>query len=134
MNFNADAAHEVAPNALDRAIVERASAILSSVAGLESRRRSEMSEAATTWSIYCAMEKATIAVTGGFAHRRPALEVVRTIVDERAAHRNYDHRLMDYNNDPRTQLGDVKSLFDEALTRMNDPKWLSANGFVRIGP
>jgi hypothetical protein len=73
-------------------------------------------------------------VTGGFAHRRPALEVVRTIVDERTAHRNYDHRLMDYNNDLRTQLGDVKSLFDEALARMNDPKWLSANGFVYIGP
>jgi hypothetical protein len=80
------------------------------------------------------MEKATIDVTGGFGHRRPALEVVRSIVDERTASRNYNHRLMDYNNDPRTQLDDVKSLFGEALLRMNDPKWLSANGFVRIGP
>ncbi len=134
MNFNADAAHEVAPSALDRAIVERASAILSSVAVWNRADDRKCPNAATTWSIYCAMEKATIAVTGGFAHRRPALEVVRTIVDERTAHRNYDHRLMDYNNDPRTQLSDVKSLFDEALTRMNDPTWLSANGFVRIGP
>jgi hypothetical protein len=57
-------------------------------------------------------------VTSGFHHRRPALEVVREIVDERAATRNYHHRLMDYNNDPKTHLDDVKSLFKEALNRI----------------
>jgi|HubBroStandDraft_4_1064222.scaffolds.fasta_scaffold164813_3 hypothetical protein len=31
--------------------------------------------------------------------RRPAMEVVRIIIDERSAGRNYQHRLMDYNND-----------------------------------
>jgi hypothetical protein len=134
MSFSADATHEVAPNTLDRAIVRRAAAILSTVAVWNRADDRKCPNAATTWSIYCAMEKATIGVTGGFAHRRPALEVVRTVVDERTAHRNYDHRLMDYNNDPRTQLNDVKSLFAEALTRMNDPQWLGANGFVRIGP
>jgi hypothetical protein len=76
---------------------------------------------ATTWSIYCAVEKATIDVTGGFHHRRPALEVVREIVDERTATRNYRHRLMDYNNDPTTRLQDVQSLFKEALRRIKQP-------------
>jgi hypothetical protein len=46
------------------------------------------------------------------------MEAVRGIVDERTATRNYHHRLMDYNNDPTTTLGDVQSLFSEALTRM----------------
>ena len=48
----------------------------------------------------------------------PALEVVREIVDERAATRNYHHRLMDYNNDAKTHLDDVQSLFKEALDRI----------------
>jgi hypothetical protein len=64
------------------------------------------------------MEKATIEVTGGFHHRRPALQVVRKIVEERAASRPYKHRLMDYNNDPTTRFADVQTLFAEALRRM----------------
>jgi hypothetical protein len=40
---------------------------------------------------------------------------VRKIVDERAANRSYDHRLMDYNNDATTKLEDVKTLFAEAI-------------------
>ena len=54
---------------------------------------------ASTISIYCAEEQATIEVTGGFHHRRPALELVRVIVDERSKDKSYDHRLMGYNND-----------------------------------
>jgi hypothetical protein len=64
------------------------------------------------------VEKAEIEVTGGFHHRRPAGELVREIVDERAKNRNYSHRMMDYNNDPTTTLADVRSLFAEALARI----------------
>ena len=64
------------------------------------------------------MEKAEIEVTGGFHHRRPAGELVREIVDERTKARNYNHRLMDYNNDPTTKLEDVRSLFAEAMARI----------------
>jgi hypothetical protein len=65
------------------------------------------------------MEKATIDVTGAFHHRRPALQVVRAIVDERTVNRPYQHRLMDYNNDPTTRLEDVRSLFAEAIRRID---------------
>jgi hypothetical protein len=64
------------------------------------------------------MEKATIEVSGAFHHRRPALEVVRRIVDERTRGRPYEHRLMDYNNDPTTRLSDVRSLFEQAMRRI----------------
>jgi hypothetical protein len=74
--------------------------------------------AAKTWSIYCALEHATREVTGGFHHRRPALETVRLIVEERTKGRDYSHRLMDYNNDTSTHLNDVRSLFAEALAKM----------------
>ena len=59
-----------------------------------------------------------IEVTGGFNHRRPAGQLVHQIVDERSANRN-SHRMMDYNNDPRTVMADVRRLFAEAIARIN---------------
>jgi hypothetical protein len=118
LSFDLDASHEVAPNALDEEIIRKAASILSTTEAWNRADNRKCPTDATTWSIYCALEKATIEVTGGFHHRRPALEAVRQIVDERAVGRNYHHRLMDYNNDPTTHLSDVQSLFHEALTRM----------------
>jgi hypothetical protein len=117
LSFDLDASLEVKPNALDSDIVRRAAAILSSDRVWNRTDNRKCPPDATTWSIYCAMEKATIEVTGGFHHRRPALEAVRAIVDQRSEGRNYHHRLMDYNNDPTTHLSDVQSLFREALER-----------------
>ena len=119
VQFQFDTAKEVPPSDLDRQIIERASAILSSDAVWNRADNRKCSPTDTRWSIYCAMEKATIDVTGAFHHRRPALQVVRQIVDERTAGRNYHHRLMDYNNDPSTHLDDVRSLFAEALKRIH---------------
>lgn len=116
--FDLDSSREVPPNAVDAAIIRRAAGILSSDAVWNRADNRECPATATTWSIYCAMEKATIEVTGGFHHRRPALEAVREIVEKRSAGRGYHHRLMDYNNDPTTHLSDVQSLFREALQRI----------------
>ncbi len=77
------------------------------------------------------MEKATIQVTGGFQHSRPALQLVRDVISDRSAGRHYDHLLMDYNNDPRTRLSDVQNVFKEALAQMANVQWLKENGFVR---
>jgi hypothetical protein len=118
LSFDLDASHEVNPNALDQKIVREAATILSTEEAWNRADNRKCPASATTWSIYCATEKAVIDVTGGFHHRRPALEAVREIVDERTATRNYHHRLMDYNNDPATRLSDVQNLFKEALTRM----------------
>lgn len=132
LRFEVDARHEVAPDVLDREIVRRASTILSSESVWNRNDTRVCRPSATSWSIYCAMEKATIEVTGGFSHRRPALEVVRVLVDQRSAGRQYNHRLMDWNNDSRTSFGDVRSLFVEARSRMTDARWLSAQGFVPV--
>jgi hypothetical protein len=121
LRFDLDASHEVRPNALDQKIVREAAAILSTEAAWNRNDNRKCPTSATTWSIYCALEKATFDVTGGSHHRRPALEVVREIVDERTATRTYHHHLMGYNNDPTTRLNDVQSLFKEALIRMEKP-------------
>jgi hypothetical protein len=131
LSFNVYAFYEIAPDALDRKIVRRAATLLSATKVWNRNDNRVCPATATTWSIYCALEKATIEVTGGFHHGRPALQVVRLIVAQRSAGRHYDHLLMDYNNDPRTTLGDVQSLFSEALERMNDVRWLEDNGFAR---
>lgn len=86
-----------------------------------------------TYSIYCAGEKAVEEITGGtgpIEHRRPAMEVIRGIVDDRAAKRNYKHRLMDYNNDPETTIDDVRRVFQDALRRASGPTRLSRHGFA----
>jgi hypothetical protein len=129
--FDLYAFYQISPSTLDRRIVQRAAALLSNTATWNRVDNRECPKNAVTLSIYCAMEKATIQVAGGFQHRRPALQLVRGIIDERSAGRDYQHRLMDYNNDPRTQLSDVQSLFKEALLRMGDVQWLKTHGFAR---
>jgi len=113
-----DFAHEVPPSDLDRQIVQRAAVILSSESVWNRADTRECAAAGTKWSIYCAMQRATVEVSGAFHHRRPALQLVRKIVEERSGGRSYTHRLMDYNNDPSTRLEDVRTLFAEALARI----------------
>ena len=118
MHFQFDGKHEVPPNAVDREILERASTAITSEAVWNRADNRQCPTDAKAWSIYCAVERAMVEVTGGFNHRRPAGQLVRRIVDTRSVGRNYSHRMMDYNNDPRTQLSDVKSLFAEAISRI----------------
>lgn len=118
LRFQIDTLQQIPAGALDREILQRAATIIASDSVWNRADNRECPAAATTWSIYCAVEKAEVDVAGGFHHRRPAGELVREIVDERAKARNYKHRMMDYNNDPTTKLADVRSLFAEAIARI----------------
>lgn len=120
LTFEVDTLQPAPPSDLDRQIAQRADAIFSSVAVWNRADDRSCPARATTWSIYCAMERAAVEVTGGTHHRRPAMQLVRQIVDERSAGRDYGHRLMDYNNDPKTSLADVHSLFATVLARMGN--------------
>lgn len=67
---------------------------------------------AKTFSLYCALEKATNEVSGKFEHRGAAMQEARFVIDEIAPNRkNYEHRLMDYNNDPTTTFADAQKFF-----------------------
>jgi hypothetical protein len=118
LEFDLDVGKSVPPSDLDREIITRAASILSSEAVWDRADDRQCSPDDKTWSIYCSMIRASLEVTGGIHHRRPAMELVRQVVDERSAGRKYEHRLRDYNNDPTTKLSDVRSLFEEALARM----------------
>lgn len=135
ITFELDGEHEVSPNALDAHILRRAAEILSSSSVWNRTDNRRCAPDATQWSIYCAGVRALEEVTGGTGgghgidHRRPALEVLRGVVEDRSKGRHYHHDLMDYNNDPTTTLADVESLFREAFEKMSDSSWLAAHGF-----
>ena len=95
----------------DLKIVQRARKILSSPTRWNRADNRECPAGARTFSLYCALEKAMTEVSGNFEHRGAALQEVRFIIDEIAANRNYNHRLMDYNNDPTTTFADVQEVF-----------------------
>ena len=118
VRMSIDTSRTIPPSELDRQIIVRAASLLSADSLWNRADNRQCAPNARTWSIYCAMERATIDVTGGFHHRRPALEFVRKLIELRSEGRPYHHRLMDYNNDPTTHLADVQSLFAEALKKI----------------
>jgi hypothetical protein len=118
IRFQIDTAREIPPSALDREILKRAAATISSDAVWNRADNRKCSPTATTWSIYCAVERAEIELAGAAHHRRPAQELVREIIEARTKTKKYEHRLMEYNNDPSTTLDDVRSLFAEAIGRI----------------
>jgi hypothetical protein len=55
------------------------------------------------------MEKASKELST-FEHRSAVMQEARFVIDEIAPNRNYEHRLMNYNNDPSTTLADIKKV------------------------
>ena len=66
-----------------------------------------------TYSLYCALEQASKEISKKFEHRGAAMQqAARFVIDEDLAKGNhYEHRLMDYNNDPKTTFADVQRFF-----------------------
>jgi hypothetical protein len=94
----------------DVQIVQSAQKILDSPAKWNRSDTRNCPAEAKTFSLYCALEKATIEVTGNFQHRGAAMQESRFVIDEMAPNRNYHHRLMDYNNDPTTTFADIQKV------------------------
>ena len=115
LSFRLDTSGEVPPNSMDVAILRKAKALLADANRWDRQDDRRCTPAKPRLSLYCAMQRASITESGGFHHRRPALQIVRRLVDARSVGRGYRHRLRDYNNDPRTSLADLQTLFDEAI-------------------
>jgi len=96
----------------DVRIVQRAREILNSQSKWNRADTRECPADAKTFSLYCALEKATNEVSGKFEHRGAAMQEARFVIDDIAPNRkNYNHRLMDYNNDPTTTFADIQKFF-----------------------
>jgi hypothetical protein len=102
----------------DLRILERADAILASEAAWNRHDDRDCPPRAAAWSLYCALHDASLDVTGGFEHRRAALQEVRFVVEEATRGRDLHHRLMDFNNLPETTFADVKRVLGAAAARV----------------
>src|SRR5580658_3768177 len=113
----------------DLQIVELARKILDSPAKWNRADDRQCPAAAKTFSLYCALEKATDEVSGNFEHRGAAMQEARFVIDDIAPNASkYEHRLMGYNNDPTTTFADLQKVFqlmqERIEKRLKDP----ANG------
>lgn len=98
--------------AADLQIVKRAREILDSPAKWNRADNRQCPAGMKTFSLYCAFEIATVEIGGKAEHRGAALQEARFVIDEITVNRNYEHRLMNYNNDPRTTFADIQQVFD----------------------
>lgn len=102
----------------DLQIVARAGEILDSPAKWNRADNRKCPKDAKTVSLYCALKQATLEVTGGFEHRGAAMQEARFAIDEVAAKRGYEHRLMNYNNDPTTTFDDIHKILKRTRERI----------------
>ena len=105
----------------DVRIVERAKEILDSPAKWNRADTRVCPEEAKTFSLFCALEKATHDVTGQFEHRGAAMQEARFVIEEVAPdwRKKYNHRLMGYNNDSATTFADIQKVLSLLQERIN---------------
>jgi hypothetical protein len=104
----------------DLKIIERADLILSDSSHWNRHDDRECSDdiANGKYSLYCALYKASVDVAGKYAHRRPAMQIVRFTLEKYANGRVKEHRLMDWNNHPATTFADVKKVLKESIAEV----------------
>jgi hypothetical protein len=102
----------------DLRILQRADAILASAAVWNRHDTRVCKPADTSWSLFCALEKASLDVLGEYRHREVALQEVRFAVEDATKGKEFEHRLMDYNNLPSTTFADIKRIIKVATDRV----------------
>jgi len=104
-------------DSLDLRIIQRADSILSDSLKWNKQDDRECDDDIATgrYSLYCALYKASIDITGEYIHRRAAMQIVRFTLEKYDDGRVKNHRLMDWNNHPATTFSEVKRVLRESL-------------------
>jgi hypothetical protein len=105
-------------SAQDLAILNEADAILANETDWNRHDTRECPPDAMSFSLFCALQKASIHVLGTYDHRRAALQEVRFAVEDATKGREFEHRLIDYNNLPETQFSDIKRILSAAKEKV----------------
>src|SRR6266850_7707614 len=104
----------------DLAILDQADNILSDPAKWNHRDDRICTPGDTIWSLFCALQRASVEVLGTYDHRRVALQEVRFAIEEVAPSQTFEHRLRDYNNLSTTRFEDIKAVLHVARKRVAD--------------
>lgn len=101
----------------DLDIIQRADSILSSPSIWNKQDDRECSDdmAMGHYSLYCALYKASLDITGVYVHRKAAMQIVRFTLEKYDNGRVINHRLMDWNNHPDTTFDEVKKVLRESI-------------------
>jgi hypothetical protein len=102
----------------DLRILQRADRILSSPAVWNRHDTRTCTPADRTWSLFCALEKASLEIMGEYRHREVALQEVRFAIVDATRGMRFEHRLMDYNNLASTRFEDIKAVLKVATDRV----------------
>ncbi len=104
----------------DLRILEKADAFLKDESAWNRKddRQCDDDKARGRWSLSCALDVACIEVLGQYDHTRAALQEVRFVVEEVTAGRQFEGRLMGFNNLPETRFADIKQVLRLARERV----------------
>jgi hypothetical protein len=102
----------------DVEILDKANALLVSESDWNRKDTRECPPDAQTLSLFCALHEASIEVLGSYDHRRVALQEVRFAIEEVSGGRDFEHRLMDFNNLPATTFSDIKKVLAMARAKV----------------
>ena len=71
-------------------------------------------------SLYCALDRATVEVTGHFAHRGAVMQEARFVIEDAEPkwETKYQHLLVDYNNDPHTTFQSIQNVLQSVEQRI----------------
>ena len=103
----------------DLRVLRRADEILSTAAVWNRHDTRVCTPTDTTWSLFCALQKASLEVFGEYRHRAACLQEVRFAVEEVTRGVELAHRMMDYNNLPSTRFEDIKAVLRVATERVS---------------
>ena len=92
-------------SAVDLTIIDRATELLANDASWnrDDDRVCDDDERNRRWSLFCALYRASLDVTGEYLHARRGLDLVR-LAARQSTQLNYLHTLLQYNNHPETTL------------------------------
>ena len=105
-------------DALDLAVLDGALSRLDDDARWDRNDDRECATEDETVSLYCALYFASLEYLGRYEHRRTAMQEVRFAIEDATDGREFEHRLMDFNNLPDTSLADVRGVIRTARDRV----------------
>ena len=113
---------DLAPSEIDLQILQQALEILydESVWHQADERVCDDDEKQDSWSIFCALYRASLEVTSKYLHSRPAMKEARNVIREITNKRPFEHRLRDYNNLPETTFEDIQNVLELAIERLEE--------------
>ena len=100
----------------DLKILRRASEILHSESEWDRQDDRVCHQEDTTWSLFCALQKASIEVLDEYQHRRVSLQEVRFAIVDASPGEQFQHRLRDFNN--TRSFDEVKNVLAVATQRV----------------